>query len=297
MTVTGYSSRNLTAHSTDFVHRLSNLIVRFALAGFGLAGFALAGFALLLAMLSVTAMVTADTGANPTLSTQLPVAAQPPLRIVLGQDLSGDQCQGLTGAVLREALTVRNGITFQCDSMPWARAQMMLKSAERDALVALPTDERAAYTRAGTEPVISARLMLFTHANHAQLAAIRQIKTLADAKPFRVMSYRGDGWAQQQLGAAGVAVEWSEDSSTVLRKLVSGRGDLYFQTDKDTWAQIKQLQLTDSIVALPTEFGLINRHLLIRSGSAYVADLPRIDAALQAMKKDGSWAKLYRQYQ
>ncbi len=219
-----------------------------------------------------------------------------PLRIVLGEDSRENQCESATGALLRELLQLRNGIAFECSVMPWQRAQLSVKSGERDALVALPTTERLQYAVASQVPVIKARMVAFTRADHPQMAALRLLRTPIDAKPYRILSYRADGWAQQQLVPLGLAIEWSEDSATVLKKLAAARGDLFFQNDVDTRRLIRQLGLEQTLLQLPMDFGRIDRHLLIRRDHPATALLPKLDASLRQMHADGSIKRIEQQY-
>lgn len=232
-------------------------------------------FAALLAITSVSA------GAEP----------RPAMRIVFGEEASEDQCLSTAGAILREALT-RAGADMRCENLPWERAQLLVKSGERDAFLSTHNAERASYTVAGTEPVLRSQMVIFTAANHPKLAALQQIQTLQDLKPFRVLTYRGDGWAKTHLLPNGITVEWSEDPGTVLRKIASGRGDLFVQTDQDTLRQIRQLKLEKQIAMLTTSFGTIEYFLMVSKTSPWLDVLPKFDAAIRAMRDDGTLLRL-----
>ncbi|NQD38866.1 transporter substrate-binding domain-containing protein [Permianibacter sp. IMCC34836] len=223
------------------------------------------------------------------------IEALPPLHVVFGEEATQDQCKGMAQQVLEEALSKRAGIAFDCEAMPWERAQLMVKGGERDAFVTTKTAERASYTVAGNEPVLTYRMVMFTSATHPKLAALREIKTLADVLPYQVLTYRGDGWAKNNLLPAGIKVELSEGPSAVLKKIAAGRGDLFFQTDWDTRQQIKRMNLDKLVIELPQEFGTAYFYLMIGKNSPYVKMLAKIDAQILAMKKDGSWERIYQQ--
>ena len=219
-----------------------------------------------------------------------------PLRIVLGADTTGDQCQGPLAALLHELLTVRSQIAFHCDTAPWARAQTLVREHKRDALITTRNADRDRYTIATEVALIEAPLQLYTRRDHPRLAELAAIRTPVDAAPFRILSYRGDSWAEQHLIAAGLTVDWSKDSSTVLKKLAAGRGDLYFQNRYDTNRLLRHLQLDQELIALPTPFGTIARYLLIDRDSAFAAEADRINQALHQMQQDGSLQRLQQAF-
>lgn len=215
-----------------------------------------------------------------------------PLRIVLGADSHGDQCQGPLAALLQELLVVRSGIAYVCDSAPWARAQTLVREHRRDALITTRNAERERYLQSTAIALIEAPLRLYTRRDHPRLAELKQIRAPVEASPFQILSYRGDSWAEQHLISAGLPVDWSKDSSTVLKKLVAGRGDLYFQNSYDTNRLIRQLNLQGQIIALPTAFDTISRYLMIDRDSAFAHQIGRINQALAAMQADGSLKRL-----
>ncbi|NQD38865.1 transporter substrate-binding domain-containing protein [Permianibacter sp. IMCC34836] len=241
---------------------------------------------LVTACLTLNAALAADTASSPALS---------PLRLVFGEEASQDQCRGMSAQVLEEVLSKRLGIEFSCETLPWPRAQLMVKDGERDAFLSTRTDERASYSVSSNEPVLTYRMRLFTSRLHPQLQTLREVKTLADLQPFVALTYRGDGWAKKHLVPAGIRIEWSESPGTVLRMLAAGRGDFYVQTDLDTELQIRRMKLDNRLISLPQEFGTAEIYLMIGKTSPYVDKLPAIDAALQVMKKDGSWQRIYQQ--
>lgn len=225
-------------------------------------------------------------------ASQASATALAPLRIVLGADTTGDQCQGPLAALLNELLTVRSQIAYQCDTAPWARAQTLVREHKRDALITTRNADRDRYTIATQIALIEAPLQLYTRYDHPRLAELQTIRKPLEAAPFRVLSYRGDSWAEQQLIAMGLPVDWSKDSSTVLKKLAAGRGDIYFQNRYDTDRLLRHLRLEQEVIALPTRFGTIARFLLIDRDSAFAADVERINYALHQMQQDGSLQRL-----
>ncbi len=245
-----------------------------------------------LGLCAIMALNTAS-ASEPELLLSTPTA-QPALRIVFGEESAEDQCQGFAGEILREALTHRAGVKLVCDSLPWERAQLMVKAGQRDAFLSTKNADRASYTVAGNEPVLTSRMVIFTSTRHPKLAALQQIKTVAELKPYRVLTYRGDGWAKSHLLPAGINVEFSEDPSTVLRKLASGRGDLFVQTDVDTSRLIQQLNLDAQLTMLPNAFGVVQHFLMISKLSPWQSAQPRFDAAFRAMRADGTLERMHK---
>ncbi len=222
--------------------------------------------------------------------------ALPPLRIVLGETEIDEQCQTLAGDILHEALVARAGLNIVCDSQPWARAQVMVQQGERDAMLTVRTSERDRYTRTGEVPAMTLNIVMFTRRQHPLLSSLQKIRHLSELAPYQVLSYHGDGWSKKHLAPLSIPIEYSDDLRSVLLKLSRGRGDVFLQSDLDTWQQIRWLKLDTELIMLPTAFEALPYYLLIRSGSPYVEKLPKMDQAFAAMQFDGSLDKLYQRY-
>lgn len=204
-------------------------------------------------------------------------------------------CSALYFVIAKQALE-RAHIAYTCEALPWKRAQLMVQQGERDALVTLATDERAAYSQASHEIVYKVHLVAFINALHPQREQLAKLSTIEQLRHWRVLSYLGDGWAKSHLEDAGITVDWSRDRVTVLDKLIALHGDLWIADYISAVPLIRAMNKQKAIAMLADDFGTYNFRFLIGRHSTYLARLSAIDAALKSMREDGTSARLGKEW-
>lgn len=226
-------------------------------------------------------------------------AQQSPLRLAAAGSSSSDEteqlpCNKVYLRLAQEALR-RAGIDYECEALPWRRAQMMVQLGEQDAMITLATAERAEYSVAVEEPLYHLPLHAFTSASHPRREELARLRHLSELQAWQVLSYLGDGWAQSQLEPAGVSVAWSRDLATVLNQLALQRGDLTIAAEVEAMPLIHALGLSDQLVLLPNVFDTLDFKFLMSKQSPYLDKLPEIAAAIRSMREDGTIERLSRE--
>jgi len=181
---------------------------------------------------------------------------------------------------------------------PWARAQMMVKEGEADAMITVYTDARKEFTLSNSQPIVTQRWVAFTLAGGRNTEAILSARKLSDFKPFKVLDYNGDGWGETNL--KGLNVYRSGSYSQQILKLINHRGDVFIQMDISTRFIISQLKANpryggqdfSSIVEGRNTLDERKFHLLVSKKSPFAGLLPRIDRTLREMRDDGTYARL-----
>ena len=181
---------------------------------------------------------------------------------------------------------------------PWARAQLMVRDGEADAMITVNTDARKEYTLSNAQPIVTQHWVVFTLSSNRNAKAILAARKIADFKPFTVLDYNGDGWGEANL--KGLQVYRSGSYSQQILKLINHRGDVFIQMDISTRFIISQLRANprypgqDFSLIVEGKNALDERefHLLVAKTSPYAGLLSRIDRTLQEMKEDGTYARL-----
>ncbi len=226
-------------------------------------------------------------------------AQQPPLRLAAAGSSSSDEteqlpCNKVYLRLAQEALR-RAGIDYECEALPWRRAQMMVQLGEQDAMITLATAERAEYSVAIEEPLYHLPLHAFTSASHPRREELAKLRHASELQAWQVLSYLGDGWAQSQLEPAGVSVAWSRDLATVLNQLALQRGDLTIAAEVEAMPLIRALGLSEQLVLLPNVFDTLDFKFLMSKQSPYLDKLPEIAAAIRSMREDGTIERISRE--
>ena len=208
--------------------------------------------------------------------------------------VNNNQMNGILIDVLTEAIQNQMGIQVSHEGYPWARAQMMVKLNMADAFVTVPTPERRSYTEISTEPVILATFTLFVSKKNKQMKALQTVKTLSDLTNFNLVHYIGSGWAKKNLGS--MIVYWTPTLDKALILLAKNRYDIFIDTSQVVRFNVKKLGYQDQIVELPNIIDTASFNLCIGKKSSYVNILPKFNATIKAMRKNGKLQEIYDKY-
>jgi polar amino acid transport system substrate-binding protein len=200
--------------------------------------------------------------------------------------------------IIAEALERRMGVTVVWTAYPWTRCQENLKSGTDDAMITVPTPERAVYTVTHRDPFYLKPLNLFTYANHPQLARIGKIRTLADLKTggFSVITYSGNGWHKNNVEPLGIKTYESAYLENVWKMLAEKRGDTVIEWPLGAWPDIRRAGVADAVVDTGVTLAAMPFHLLIRKGYPRTDLLARFNAAIGKMKADGTMKRILASY-
>ncbi len=124
--------------------------------------------------------------------------------------------------IITESLQKRMGLTVVWTVYPWTRCQENLKIGADDAIITVPTAERAAYTVTHKDPFYQKPLSV-SLVDHPRITEIKKIKKIADLREggFSVITYSGNGWHKenvQPLGIKTYEASYLENNGKCLRK-------------------------------------------------------------------------------
>lgn len=226
--------------------------------------------------------------------------AQDPLRLVFAADLAplSFEIQGVKQGILidvaREILERRLGQPVEAALYPWERAQQMVMRGEADGFITIATRARAAYANCGRIPVLRTPLHPLVRLENPRRKEIEKATSLAELKPFEIVSYRGNGWAKQYL--EGFNVYFAPDFQASLRGLAAGRGDLAFATTTAGPYYLREFDIEQEVALLPLVVDMFNYVLCIRKDSPKSIMLPEFDRVLEVMRTEGAYAPILERY-
>lgn len=200
--------------------------------------------------------------------------------------------------IVTEALERRLGVPLVWECYPWVRCQERVRQGESDAMITVPTAERARYTVTHKTPLYLKTHVLFTYAGHPRLERILALGGIEDirAAGFRVITYVGNGWSRTHLAGAGVEVLEAPSRDAVWRMLAARRGDLVAECPVAACMTLRGLVPEGAVVQTPVVLETLPFHLLVGKNSPLASFLPQLSDILRAMHADGSMERILSSY-
>ncbi|WP_320499253.1 substrate-binding periplasmic protein [Dongia rigui] len=226
--------------------------------------------------------------------------ADPPLRIVFADNLAplsfeeDGRPSGLFVDLVREAIGKRLGKPVETLTFPWARAQQMVMHGEADGFVSVATKARLDFTACGSVPALHVPLQSIIRKDDPRRPIFEAARSLEALKSYKVISYRGNGWAKQYL--AGFDVFYASDFDSSLRGLARGRGDLSVITMASRNYFLHLPEFAQNLTTLPVAVGDLHYYLCIADTSPYQPLLPVFDRAVKSLRSDGTYRKILAKY-
>ncbi len=235
------------------------------------------------------------------LGARLPVAAAddaallgitenlPPLNY---QDEGG--AQGFSVELLR-LMAAGAGIRLELQVLPWQRAMQVAEASTHSVLFSLTrTPEREAQFQ-WVGPIAQRRILLYKLASRSDLA-LAQLSELGTARIGVVR----DSAADRQLQAAGLRpgqqLEHGLDDATNVRKLLAGRMEYVALLDWAAAWNLRQLQLPYGTLQPVMEQDATRSYFYGLRPDADPALVRRLQAALDALRRDGRYERLRQRY-
>ena len=201
---------------------------------------------------------------------------------------SGNEVIGREGEKIREMLQ-RSGITYAIGILPWKRAYMM---AQRDAYTCVYSTTRTPEREKQFKwvgPTDEAEWLLLGRAGHRF-----QLNTLEDARNLRIGTYNGDS-RDEYLRARGFHVDPVPNDQSNPKKLMVDRIDLWAVSMRSASSASLLARYAPDIVPVLV-FNRVKVYLACNT-SVPDAMIERMNATLDAMRRDGSFARLERKYE
>jgi polar amino acid transport system substrate-binding protein len=190
------------------------------------------------------------------------------------------------------------GLTVVWAVYPWTRCQENLKIGTDDAIITVPTLERAAYTVTHKDPFYQKPLHLFTYIDHPRIAEIKKIRKIDDLREggFSVITYSGNGWHRENIQPLGIKTYETSYLENQWKMLAEKRGDTVIEWPPGAWPDIKRVGVPDRLVDTGVTISSMPFHLLIRKTSHHAGILADFNETIKRMKTDGTIRMILSRY-
>lgn len=238
----------------------------------------------LLLALCVAAMCTLPQGAR---------AALPRLYITTETSapasmMDGDKVIGTGTDKVREIMA-RSGVAYTIELLPWKRAYTSALTRSDGCVYSTTRTAERENLFKWVGPTDEAEWVLLARADR-----VLQINSLEDARPLRIGTYNGDA-RDEYLRARGFQVDPAPNDLINPRKLLMNRIDLWAASLRRGSAVLAQHGWAERIVPVYT-FAKVRVYLACNPA---VPDelIDKMNAALEAMGRDGTLRKIERKYE
>lgn len=233
----------------------------------------------------------------------LPAFAVPAKRSLVGftenlpplnyQDESG-AAQGFSVELLR-LMARAAGLSLELQVMPWQRTVQMAEAEPASVLFSLTrTPEREAQFQ-WVGPIAQRRILIYKLARRSDL----KLNQLSDLGSLRIGVVR-DSAADRQLQASGlrpsVQLEHGLDDATNVRKLLAGRMEFVALLDWAAAWNMRQMKLPYATLQPVMEQDASRSYWYGLRPDAEPALVKRLQAGLDALKRDGRYERLRQRY-
>lgn len=229
------------------------------------------------------------------LATGAPVSAPPDMLFILGEHSppaswkEGDLVTGRETDKVRELLA-RASVPYQIDILPWKRAYLMAERQPQACVYSTSrTPEREKQFK-WVGPTDEAEWIFFGRADHPFT-----LRTLEDARPLRIGTYNGDA-RDAFLRARGFTVEPVQSDASNPKKLLLKRIDLWaIGLRAGAQAPVPYPEIERGEIVPLLTFHRVKVYLACNP-SVPDAQIDKMNAALDSMRKDGTFTRLERKY-
>lgn len=213
----------------------------------------------------------------------------PPLNY---QDDTGPQ--GFSVELLR-LMAADTGLGLELQVLPWVRAVQMSEAEPASVLFSLTrTPEREAQFQ-WVGPIAQRRILIYKLASRDDLKLTR-LEELGSARIGVVRESAADRQLQAAGLRPGVELEQGLDDATNMRKLLAGRMEFVTLLDWAAAWNLRQLKLPYSTLQPVMEHDTAKSYWYGLRPDADPAVVRRLQAALDAVKRDGRYEKLRQRY-
>lgn len=224
------------------------------------------------------------------------VLAYPEYQPFFYRDASGGM-RGFFYEIVTEAFE-RLDVKSVWQDCPWKRCQLYVRAGEADAMITVPTVERAEYTMTHPEPFYEKSLKVFTYEGHPRMQEILALQSLDDILDgrFTVITYIGNGWHADNVESRGIQTYATPNLVNVWKMLENNRGDLVIEWPYAAWNHIEECCDESRFIETDVELDSMPFHLLISKNSKYVGILDEFNRSIREMKNDGTIRELVGKY-
>lgn len=213
----------------------------------------------------------------------------PPLNYL---DESGPQ--GFSVELLR-LMAAQAGLSLDLQVLPWVRAVQVAEGSANSVLFSLTRTPERENQFQWVGPIAQRRILLYKLSSRADLA-LAQLSDLGGARIGVVRDSAADRALQAAGLRPGIELEHGLDDATNMRKLLAGRMEYVVLLDWAAAWNLRQLQLPYGALQAVMEQDTSKSYWYGLRPDADPAVVRRLQAALDALRRDGRYERLRQRY-
>lgn len=210
--------------------------------------------------------------------------------------MEGDGAGGILPDLMDELLARRLGVEVQHLFFPWKRAQALVWSGQADAMVTVPTKERAEHGKIGAEPVLKLHIRPIVASDNKSLQSeLTRLGADFSWKDRRFCHGAGSNWHRNYTSAQGIEAFVAKDIDACVRMIAAGRVDGALQVQAVARSAINRQDLGDRTMLVDATIEVWDFALILRRDYPGGADLlTRLDELLVRMQASGELESLWK---
>ncbi len=184
----------------------------------------------------------------------------------------------------------------------WKRTQVFVHNGLADGMVTVATRKRLE-TMVSSKPLVVSGEKIFVRKDHPKIEQIKRIQTIDALRDYRIVDVVGEGWAEEKFKHFPHVI-WAPKLTSAFYLLANGRADIYVSNEFFGIAFIQSLLKQNTpfrenlkqIMVCSNNLEKIEYALLINKRSKWARLIPRINATIDQIKRDGTYDKIMRRY-
>ncbi len=210
------------------------------------------------------------------------------------------EVHGIFHEVMR-ATFARMNIPLTNQLYPWKRAQKLVEEGHADGMITIPTKERLTYLVA-SNPIMHVEMRVHYNKLNVKRTLIAKIKTISEMRPYSLIDYQGDGWAESHL--AEYDISWAPNYTSAVWMIAADRADIFLDDPISIKYHInKQISIepvlgNKLLLIEQGDFPLFSAPycLLVNKDSPYAALIKQFNIALKEIKTSGEYERIINKY-
>jgi polar amino acid transport system substrate-binding protein len=184
----------------------------------------------------------------------------------------------------------RTGVTVQNTVYAWARGQALVREGVADGMITLATPERLSYALPAQTVLATIGFHAFAARKNPAFAKLMAVRGIDDLKDYSIVTFSGNGWVKSNL--TDHKVDWQPSIAESIKLVAQGQYDLTLDDDASMNLALKENGLEDQVVPVGASLTQFQYLLFIGKHSPLFHDLPKFNAALADMSRDGTLARI-----
>ncbi|WP_064005431.1 substrate-binding periplasmic protein [Piscirickettsia salmonis] len=147
-----------------------------------------------------------------------------------------------------------------------------------------------------SEPIITIRSKAFVLKKNKDLINLKKTSSFNELEPLKICIDRNNNWAKQQVKSHQIKALFSKNQADCFRKIALNRYDLTITQETLGKQLLTMMELEKKFTLLPYSYRTLRIVLVTHQQSELAESLPKFNAAIKEMRKDGTIQNVIQTY-